>query len=368
MIYYDQTHLKKSVTHDTKHADHVMQNKIIRPFNIIILTLNNSVATTITGPMDVFSMTGMLYEQFQNKPPVQYFNVQIATTDGNPIRCVNDMLITPHCSIKECNRPDMVIIPGVLNIDETLCNNDQVINWLRQLHGKGCKLTAICSGSLLLAATGLLDGKTATTHWAMESEFRKRFPLVKLKPEELITDEDGLVCSGGYDSFLDVSIYMIDKFCGSAVALECSKIFLRDPNRRSQAPYAVFHGPRDHGDQQIIQIQELLEQRLAENFDFTELAKEYGMSRRTLERHFKKATGMTPLAYLQRVRVESAKELLETGNASFDEISYRVGYMDNSFFRKLFIKCTSLRPREYRTMFALDSTHDSQIQPSRLIP
>jgi transcriptional regulator GlxA family with amidase domain len=353
MVCYEETRPKKSVTHDTKQANNVMQNKIIRPFNIAILALNDSVATTITGPMDVFSMTGVLYEQFQNKPPVQYFNVQIVTTDGNPVRCINNIVITPHCSIKECNEPDMIIIPGILNIDTTLNNNDPVIDWLRQLHAKGCKITAICSGSLLLSATGLLDGKTATTHWAMENEFRKRFPLVKLNPEELITDEDGLVCSGGYDSFLDVSIYMIDKFCGSTVALKCSKIFLRNPNRRSQAPYAVFHGPRDHGDKQIIQIQELLEKNLAETFDFTELAKEYGMSRRTLERHFRKATGMTPLAYLQRVRVESAKELLETGSSSFDEICYQVGYMDNSFFRKLFIKCTSLRPREYRTMFAI---------------
>lgn len=368
MVSYEQTPPKKSVTHDTKQANNVMQNKIIRPLNIAILALNNSIATTITGPMDVFSMTGILYEKLKNKPPVQYFNVQIVTPDGNPVRCYNNLLITPHCSIKECNRADLVIIPGILDIDTTLTSNSLAIDWLKNLYAKGNKITAICSGSLLLSATGLLDGKTATTHWAMENEFRKRFPKVELRPEELITDDNGLVCSGGYDSFLDVSIYMIDKFCGSKVALECSKIFLRNPSRRSQAPYAIFHGSRDHGDKQILQIQELLEKQFSDTFDFTELAKEYGMSRRTLERHFKKATGMTPLAYLQRVRVESAKELLETGSASFDEISYQVGYMDNSFFRKLFIKCTSLRPREYRTMFAIHSNHDSQLQPSSFIP
>lgn len=345
-----------------------MRNKVIRPINIAILALNDSMATTITGTMDVFSMTGILYERFKNKPPVHYFNVKIVTADGNPVRCFNNLLITPHCSIEECSKPDMVIIPAILDLDTTLTSNDIALDWLKRLHARGCQITAICSGSLLLSATGLLDGKTATTHWAMESEFRKRFPQVKLKPDELITDEDGLVCSGGYDSFLDVSIYMIDKFCGSTVARECSKIFLSNPSRRSQAPYAVFHGSRDHGNKQILQIQSLLEKQFPDTFDFTELAKEYGMSRRTLERHFKKATGMTPLAYLQRVRVEKAKALLETGNASFDEISYQVGYMDNSFFRKLFIKFTSLRPREYRTMFAMHSTHGSQLQPSSLIP
>lgn len=345
-----------------------MQNKITHPINIAILALNDSMATTITGPMDVFSMSGILYERFKNKPPVQYFNVKIVTSDGNPVRCINNLLITPHCSIEECGRPDMVIIPGILNLDTTLANNDMILDWLKRLHSKGCQLTAICSGSLLLSATGLLDGKIATTHWAMENEFRKRFPRVLLTPNELITDEDGLVCSGGYDSFLDVSIYMIDKFCDSTVARECSKIFLGNLNRRSQAPYTVFHGSRDHGDKQILQIQNLLEKQFSDTFDFTKLAIEYGMSKRTLERHFKKATGITPLAYLQRVRVENAKALLETGNASFDEISYQVGYMDNSFFRKLFIKLTSLRPREYRTMFAMHSTHDSRLQPSSLIP
>ncbi len=338
-----------------------MQSEIIRPLEVAILALDNSVATMVTGPMDVFSMTGSLYEMLQGKPPVHYFTVRIVTPDGKPIHCFNGLPITPHCSIDAC-QPDLIIIPGILNPDETLSSNDVAINWLKRMHEKGCPITAICSGSLLLAATGLLNGKPATTHWAIEKEFRRRFPEVILKPEELITDEAGLVCSGGYDSFLDVSIYMIDKFLGSTVALQCSKIFLRSPVRHSQAPYAIFSGSRDHGDDQILQIQERLEKQFRDAFDFTELAREYGMSRRTLERHFKKATGITPLAYLQRVRVESAKELLESGNASFDEISYQVGYMDNSFFRKLFIKCTSLRPREYRNMFAMHSPRKHQLQ------
>ncbi len=345
-----------SVTNDTKQADNVMRTRVEIPLNIAILAMDDSVATTITGPMDVFSMTGVLYESLQGKSPVPHFNVQIVTTDGNPVRCYNSLLITPHCSIESC-KPDLIVIPGIMNIDVTLASNAVAIAWLQDMYGVGCPVTAVCSGSMLLAATGLLDGRTATTHWAIENEFRKSFPQVKLKPEKLITDEGGLVCSGGYDSFLDVSIYMIGKFLGSTVALECSKIFLGSPGRHSQAPYAIFSGARDHGDKQILQIQERLEDQFSEAFDFSELAREYGMSRRTLERHFKKATGITPLAYLQRVRVESAKALLETGNASFDEISYKVGYMDNSFFRKLFIKCTSLRPKEYRDMFAMHSHH-----------
>jgi len=328
-----------------------MLNTPIHTQNVVVLALNDSVATTIIGPQDVFSMTGVLYERTQCIEPVHYFNVQIVTPDGNPVRCYNNLLITPHCSMEECD-PDIVVIPGILNIDETLRANNTAIKWLKHLHDQNCALMAICSGSLLLAATGLLDNKIATTHWAMANEFRKRFPEVLLRPDEMITDDGGLICSGGYDSFLDASIYMVEKFYGATVALQCSKIFLHNLGRRSQAPYAIFSAPRDHGDEKILQIQQKMGNNFASNFDFDELAKEYGMSRRTLERRFKKATGVTLLVYQQRTRVEHAKALLESGNSSFDEISFKVGYMDNSFFRKLFIKYTTLRPREYRSLFS----------------
>jgi transcriptional regulator GlxA family with amidase domain len=194
----------------------------------------------------------------------------------------------------------------------------------------------------------------------MVNEFKTRFPRVRLNPDALITDSGNLVCSGGYNSFLDVSIHLVEKLCGPAVALECAKVFIHDPGRRSQAPYSVFTAPRDHGDEQILRIQQQLEREFRNNFDFNELAREYGMGRRTLERHFKKATGETPLAYLQRVRVEQAKKLLETGSRSLDEISYRVGYMDSGFFRKLFVKYTSLRPSEYRARFTLGGSGRDQ--------
>ena len=331
-----------------------MKYKQIRPCSVAVLALEDAVATTITGPQDVFSMTGMLYEMSRGEEPIRYFDVQVVTADGRPVHCYNNLLITPHCSMQECN-PDIVIVPGILNIDATLHRNDEVVDWLQLQYGRGCILTAICSGSLLLSATGLLDGRVATTHWVMVNEFRKRYPKVLLKPDELITEDRNLICSGGYNSFLDVSIYLVEKLYGPTVALQCSKIFLRDLGRRSQAPYSIFSGPQDHGDKQILRIQEPLEEQYTKNFDFNTLAREYGMGRRTLERHFKKATGETPLVYLQRIRVEHAKQLLESGNASIDEICYQVGYMDNSFFRKLFIKYTSLRPSEYRARFSCNA-------------
>ena len=351
MVYYGTAFINDSVCRDIKQVDIVMQDKNFRPCRVAVLALEDSVATTITGPQDVFSMTGMLYEMSRGEEPIRYFTVQIVTPDGRPVLCYNDLLITPHCSIQECN-PDIVLVPGILNIEAALGSNEKVVDWLQLQHSRGCILTAICSGSLLLAAAGLLDGRDATTHWAMINEFRKRFPRVLLKPDELITEDSNLICSGSYNSFLDVSLYLIKKLYGPTIAMQCSKVFLHDPDQRSQAPYSFFSGAHEHGDKQILRIQQIMEEQYTKNFDYNTLARKYGMGRRTLERHFKKATGETPLAYLQRVRIEHAKQLLESGNTSIDEICSQVGYMDNSFFRKLFIKYTSLRPSDYRARFS----------------
>ena len=151
-----------------------MLNAPMHTQNVAVLALNDTVATTVIGPQDVFSMTGVLYERTQCKEPVHYFNVQVVTPDGKPVRCYNNLLMTPHCSMEECD-PDIVVIPGILNIDETLSANGAAIEWLKSLYDRNCVLMAICSGSLLLAATGLLDNKIATTHWAMANEFHKRF-------------------------------------------------------------------------------------------------------------------------------------------------------------------------------------------------
>ncbi len=343
--------MKNSVCRDIKQVDIVMQNSLIRQYKVAVLALQDASATTIIGPQDVFSMAGVLYEMSRGEEPKQYFSVRVVTADGQPVNCYNGLQITPHCAMQDFE-PDIVLIPGILNIDATLQRSEAVLDWLKMQSGRGCLLTTVCSGSMLLAATGLLDGRISTTHWAMVNQFRKRYPKVILRPDELITEDSGIICSGGFNAFLDVSIYVIEKFCGPEVALQSSKIFLHDNGCRSQAQFSVFCGPQDHGDEQILRIQKLLEQEYAGNYDFNALAKEYGMGRRTLERHFKRATGETPLAYLQQVRVEHAKQLLETGTASFDEISYQVGYMDSSFFRKLFIKYTSLKPSQYRTRFS----------------
>ncbi|WP_456385237.1 GlxA family transcriptional regulator [Desulfolithobacter sp.] len=322
-----------------------------QPYRVAILALDNMVATTVTGPADVFSLTGVLWEMIQGKKPIPRFEVRIVSPGGRTVCCYNGITLVPQGTLEDIS-PDIVIIPGIMEIDQTLKNSTTVLAWLRQQCDRGSMLAAICSGSILLAATGLLDGRRATTHWAMVPEFRNRYPRVNLEPNELITEDGNLYCSGAFNSFLDLSVYLIEKLCGLEVAIQCAKVFLHDLGRHSQSPYTIFLGRHDHGDTTVRNIQQEMEKDYRRDFDLDQLARRHGMGRRTMERHFKHATGETPLVYLQRVRVERAKQMLESTNMSFDEISYQVGYRDTGFFRKLFVKYTSLLPGEYRCRFS----------------
>lgn len=317
---------------------------------ITILALNNAISSSVMGTMDIFSQAGITYNFIMGLDPEPYFNVKIATQDGNPVTCFNDAQIHPHCSAKEVVSTDLIIIPAFYDF-ETLSSNRQSIDWLKDHYSRGTTIGSICLGTFFLAETGLLDGKTATTHWGFTREFRKRYPQVKLKPKQIITDEGDLLCSGACNSYIDLSIYLIERYCGRKVAVECSKTMIHDFARSSQAPYTMFQSKKDHNDTQILSVQETIEDNFSDGFNPDILAKENGMSRRTFERRFKTATGDTLLIYLQRLRVEAAKHMFETGSHTFEEIAYQVGYEDSGFFRKLFIRHTGLRPKEYKTKF-----------------
>ena len=257
----------------------------------------------------------------------------------------------PDGSIYDVQESDLIVVTSIMDIDQSLRLEGKIINWLRDLYGCGSHIASICTGAFVLAETGLLDGKTATTHWCQAKNFAKRYPHIKLKPERLITDEGDLFCSGGFNSGIDLSLYLVEKYCGHQIALESSKFAVFDIGRTSQMPYTIFQYQKDHRDSQILTVQDWIEDKYDQNFSYAELARHHGMSRRTLERRFKAATGDSPLTYQQRVRVEKAKRMLEDGQRSFEEITYQVGYEDSGSFRKVFIRQAGLRPTEYRDKF-----------------
>ena len=318
---------------------------------VIILAMRNTMASTVIGPMDVFFQAGVMWNFFNGQQPKPYFDVKLVTTNGQPFKCLSGVRIIPDGSIHEVEHADLIIVSSILDIEKTLKTQGEVIGWLKNQYQHGAQIGTICSGAFVLAETGLLDGKTATTHWGYAQQFKQRYPRIQLKPERIIADEGDLFCSGGYNAGIDLSLYLVEKYCGHEVALRSSKSIVADIGRTSQAPYAIFQFQKDHQDNQVLAVQEWIEQNFDQNFTYDQLAQGHGMSRRTLERRFKNATGDTPLTYQQRIRVEASKRMLESQDMSFDEITFQVGYEDSSSFRKIFLKQTGLRPLEYRKKF-----------------
>ncbi len=318
---------------------------------VTVLAMYNTMASTVIGPMDVFYQAGVMWNYFNGQKITPFFEVKLVTSNGKPFKCLGGVRMVPHGSIHDVRDTDLIVVSSILDIEKTLAVQGEAIDWLKDHYRRGSHIATICTGAFVLAETGLLDGKTATTHWGFADQFQKRYPRIELKPERLITDEGDLFCSGGYNAGIDLSLYLVEKYCGHEVALQSSKSVISDIGRTSQAPYAIFQLQKKHHDDQILAVQEWIEKNFNQNFNYDTLARKNGMSRRTLERRFKAATGETPLTYQQNIRVESAKRLLENGKRSFDEITYRVGYEDSSTFRKVFLKQTRLRPSDYRKKF-----------------
>lgn len=318
---------------------------------ITILAIRNTIATTVFGPMDVFYQAGRLWNDIHGHPHHPYFEVEVVSAGGEPVRCLNNMVIQPHRALEEVSATDLILIPSLINIEKTIKYSRPIIDWLVDHYRQGTSIASVCTGSFFLAETGLLDGRTATTHWGYVDKFRQMYPRVRLKPERLIIDEGDLFCAGALGAGIDLSVYLIEKYCGHEVAVQSSKALIHDMGRNSQAPYSVFPFQKEHSDEAIKVSQDYIEENYAREINFDEISKNLGMSRRTFERRFKNATGDTPLAYLQRTRVEAAKRMLETGSSTFDEICYQLGYENSSHFRELFKKHTRLLPTEYQKKF-----------------
>jgi transcriptional regulator GlxA family with amidase domain len=321
--------------------------------NVTILGVDGSMATTIFGPMDILSQAGRLWNRVAQSPPTPFFDVTIATANGQPIRCANNAMIQPHSGIDEIDHSDLVVIASATHIEQVLCKSPELVPWILGQYRKGAHVASICTGVFLLAETGLLDGKSATLHWGFTRLFRKRYPQVALASHRMFIDQGRLYCSAGVSAGMDLSLYLVEKLCGRQAAVASAKAMVLDLPRELQTPYGtlLLSKDQDHGDPLITKAQQWIEQHHTQSIDYDILAGKLAMSRRSLERRFKQAMGVTPLGYLQQLRVESAKRLLEEGVLSFNEITYRVGYEDTSFFRKVFIRLAGLRPREYQQRF-----------------
>lgn len=233
--------------------------------------------------------------------------------------------------------------------------------WLLRRHASGTRLCSVCAGAFLLAETGLLDGRGATTHWALADAFTQRFPAVRLDTARLIVDEGDVVTAGGVMAWTDLGLRLIERWLGPAVMLATARMFLVDPAGREQRYYNDFAPRLAHGDAPVLRVQQWLATKYADPVSVPQLAGVAVLGERTFLRRFQAATGQTPSHYLQVLRVTQARELLELSSASVDTVATRVGYEDPSAFRKLFQRVVGLGPGEYRKRFALGRAGSAEL-------
>ncbi|MGN6418009.1 MAG: GlxA family transcriptional regulator [Pseudobacter sp.] len=325
----------------------------MRSLTIVIPAGQNNISSVV-GPYKFFTLANRHYVK-QGKAPV--FDVKLAGVKEQELAHDGLFSITPHLHFREIRKTDFIIIPAssLEKIQGIVSENQELVQWIGDQYRGGAEVASLCTGAFLLASTGLLNGRICSTHWNAGHLFRQQYPEVILQTDKLITDEQGIYTNGGAYSFLNLMLYLVEKFYDRETALVCAKVFQVDIERSSQSPFTIFNGQKDHSDEVIRNAQLYIEQNILRKFSMEELATQFALSRRNFDRRFIQATGNTPLEYQQRVRIEQAKKMLESGRHAVADVMYETGYSDQKAFRAVFKKITGLTPAGYRSKFNKDA-------------
>jgi transcriptional regulator GlxA family with amidase domain len=314
----------------------------------IVVPEGNPHLSSIAGTFEILSRANLFWQKSGNKPAMEIRIAGFITE----LKSDTGFFSVYPVDIKSVKNADLVIIPSVSNgYDHAIKMNRELINWIREQYKHGAEIASICTGGFLLAATGLLEGKTCSTHWNAASDFKRLFPNINLQADRLITVEPGIYTNGGAYSFLNLILFLVERYFDRPTAILCSKVFQIEMERNSQSPFLIFQIQKNHGDELICRAQTYIEENLSEKISFEELASKLAISRRNFDRRFIKATGNTPVEYLQRVKVEVAKSSLEKGRKSIFEVMNEVGYSDDKAFREVFKKITGLSPLHYKARY-----------------
>ena len=324
-----------------------------RVLEVTVVLLEAGYASTAVGPIEVFHSAGILWNWLHGDAPEPRFRVRTASIDGAKVTSLCSLGLTPECAISDIAHTDIIILPASgWDIRERIARESALLPWLRHWHAQGAYIAGVCSGVGFLAECGLLDGRRATTHWALADQLSEAYPKVDWRPEQFVTEDNRLFCSGGVYAAIDLSLYLVEKFCGHEIALQTAKSLLVSMPRGRQSGYAVAALSRPHSDPKIKQAEQHLWDHFRQEVSIDVLAERIGMGPRNFIRRFKAATGRLPGDYVQTLRISAAKTLLEQGAASIQEVSSEIGYEDLAFFRRLFKRHTAMTPVEYRSRFA----------------
>ncbi len=317
--------------------------------HVSILVPESAVLAAIDDPRHIFSQVNDFAKSGGNLPvfDIKFVGLtkEVKLHDG-AFSVHSDLLLS------EVKKTELIFIPAFygksVNFLET---NKEFIPWIVERNKKGAEVVSLCVGAFMLAKTGLLDGRKCSTHWQAADEFREMFPAVELVTDKIITEEDGIYTSGGATSYWNLLIYLVEKFTDRATAIQTAKIFAIDIERHSQAHFMIFRGQKTHSDEDVKKAQKFIENNFQEKFTVDDLSTKIALSRRSLERRFKRATNNTVNEYIQRVKVEAAKKSLETSGKNITEVMFDVGYSDTKAFREIFKKLTGMTPFDYRNKY-----------------
>ncbi|WP_036229535.1 GlxA family transcriptional regulator [Marinobacterium jannaschii] len=331
-----------------------MKQKAIR---VLFLAVPETAGSSLYGMLDVLAAAGNVWQTLVRSEPLPaLFTPQIVSLERQAFKCGNNIPVLPDHSIADCPGSDILIIPELwLGPDENLHGRyPQLMQFIRDQYEQGCYLYSACSGSLLLAESGLLNGRRATSHWGYEQLFRAQYPDVDFQPEPILcfADDSGrVVTAGGTSSWHDLVIHIISRHGSPAEAMRISKVYLLKWHDEGQLPYKPLVNQTLHSDAQISEAERWLEEHYLRHDAIDSLIGYLDIPERTLKRRFKAITGESLLERIQNLRVENAKRALEGSHCSIDEISADNGYEDAGFFRRLFKRLTGLSPSQYRKMF-----------------
>lgn len=320
-----------------------------KPRNVTLLVFEEVVLTSVSGTLDILAGTNECFDPGLPSP----FRVEMASEKLRKMQLRMPVQFACHCTIDEIKKTDLIIVPSFHGSpDAILEKNRGLTEWLQKMYHNGTEVASLCRGSYFLAEAGLLEAKSATSHWRSIDDMKQRYPNVTMLPDVIITDQDRVYTSGGAFSSIHLVLYLIEKFCGRELAIHVSKIFSIDMDRVSQAHFAVFRGQREHDDKEILKAQIFIEENFQEPISVEQIAAQTHMSKRNFIRRFKKATQNTPLEYIQRVKVEAAKKALEKRPDNIGSLMYEVGYNDAKSFRSVFKRVTGLTPQDYRNKYS----------------
>lgn len=325
-----------------------------RLLDVAVILVNDGFASTAIGPIEVFTAAGSMWNEMSGQEPCPRFRVTMASMDGDPIRSAYGLRIAPDCSIADIEKADLIFVSASGAVPEDwMARHAEIPAMLQGWQQRGAFIAGVCSGVAFLAEAGLLDGRRATTHWGVAEAFAKRYPQVDWRPDLLITEDGGVFCGGGVNAALDLSLYLVDRLCGHDTAVGCAKALLVDMPRVHQSGYALLPLSPPHGDAKVREAEDYLQAHFRENPSVEDIARHLGMSERNLIRRFKAATGRLPGAYLQRVRVAAARQMLEDGRTPVLAVGTAVGYDDPAYFRRVFKRHMGLTPSGYRERFRM---------------